>query len=984
MTHLPFARGFYFVQAPVHAKIKDLTCRGFSIWVTSQPQSTPREGRPRANTFAASHPKHRTADCAFASAARPSSFSLWRWLGGSRFFGTKRQRLDEYDVYEATLDPRRVPADFGRVPIHLQSAGELKETIVTAGRLRLTNPNFWMRCGSAVRDLAGAFRMRELVAIVNAYAKAGFRDAALFDHLAQLLALQAHDGRASDLAVCLQAFARLGISNEALFDLLALQCMRKVADLGPRGIATVAAAYGGIGLASPRLFDKLSAQAQEQASAFCNVELTQLLWGCSRVGYGDVQLLNCLADQLMQRLSTCTELEVLTAAQAFATLGFHRTDLLDSLSAFFLRRIQGLPVRRLPMLLQTFVAFERLSGSVDCSAGGQRFVPHAASAALYRAVLPAVARQAACFSVSELAAVDSALRSVGLTHEMLTGALQQVLHQRAWQLSPEDCVGMLQEAAARGADPKDQAVVAATKILLGATQGLDCLSAPLLLRALEALKDLQHLQGLAVCASFIFNGQRATGSSTRLGGAELLVAQRVLLEAFPSKGTRRSQPEATTASILRTAVMRRSLRRFLGVHTSVLLGSAEAFVAACLEGPLLGFESAPPQPSAFHAETKPPSTTFCGSSDGAAHADATKAGALYASIGATASQASPDSLILAVCRYRGDRATWLWLQLIWEGKLADADPELLPALLGEVAHLQADRVQAEETGSEDHNGLLRHEEADFPCAFPRAFSAAELSRLFCQVSLHLMEGEVVDSSSFLSEAFLENQQEARTRRTEKPRPLERFCFSFISLTAAATAAKALRFHPNLKDARRYAEQLCLLVCRRMTNDKDATLPVEGLSKEGRCIERQQEAKALARLLHSLVAIEAPVPSNFLQLLAPRVCWLRGNDVLSVLRLLPSARLDAALRRQLARAVNLRFRDLRSWRRLCELRDACAALHLDVEDDIFQLETSQAAGSEVRNFVDMEFVASAKMKEVVPTIADAARGEDEEEESRYFD
>ncbi|KAL8454298.1 hypothetical protein Emed_000407 [Eimeria media] len=972
MTHLSFARSFHIFQASLHVKLNYPPGRQVLLGVISQLQLTPQEGGPNGTTtFAALHTTHRTADCASASAARLTGSSFFRGsLGGRRCFATKRQRLDEYDVYEATLDPRRVPADFGKIPIHLQSAGELKETIVTAGRLRLTNPNFWMRCSSAVRDLAGAFRMRELVAIVNAYAKAGFRDAALFDHLAQLLALQAHDGKASDLAVCVQAFARLGISHEPLFDLLALQCMRKVADLGPRGIATVAAAYGGVGLPSPRLFDKLSKQAQQQASTFCNLELTQLLWGCSRVGYRDAQLLDCWADQLMQRLPTCTELEVLTAAEAFATLGFHRADLVASLSAFFLRRIQGLPVRRLPMLLQTFVAFDRLSGSLDCSAGGQRSVPLAVNAALYRAVLPAVARQAACFSVSELAAVDSALRSVGLTHEMLTGALQQVLHQRASQLSPEDCVGMLQEAAARGADSKDQAVIAATQILFGATRGLSCLSASSLLQALEALKDLRHLPGLVVCASFIFNGQRATGSSTELGGAELLVAQRVLLEAFPSKGRRWSQPEAAAAFSLKAIVMRGSLKRFLGVFYSPYAAwNAETFVAACLEGPSLGFESMPTEPSSFHAETKAPSTVSSCPADEEAHADARKAEALYSSIAATASKASADALILAVCRYRGDRATWLWLRLIREAKLADADPELLPALLGEVAHLQADRLQAEETVVEDHNELLRAAEADVSSTCPRAFSAAELSRFFCEVSLHLMEGKkVVDSSSLLSEASLEDQQEARTEKGEKARPVERFCFSLISLSAAATAAKALRFHPNLEDARRYAEQLCLLVCGRMNNDKDVALSVETLSKEGRSIEKQQEAKALARLLHSLVAIEAPLPSNLLELLAPRLCWLGGNDVLSVLRLLPSARLDAALRQQLARAVNLRFRELRSWRRLCELRDACAALHLDVEDDIFQLETSQAAG----------------LEEVVPTIADAARGEEEDKESRLFE
>lgn len=458
----------------------------------------------------------------------------WRCFQGSRGFATKRQRLDEYDSYEATVDPKRVPADFGRVPIHLQAAGELKETVTLAGRMRLANPNFWMRCSTAVKDLSGGFRAKELVSILNAYAKAGYRDAPLFHHLAQFIALQAHDCRASDLAVCLQAFARLGIRHESLFDILAWQCIRRIDELGPRGIATVAAAYGGVRHSHDGLFNNLAAHAEAQAETFCNIDLVQLLWGCARVGYRHSGLLERCADQLIHRVPTCTVLETLTAAEAFASLGFYRANLVSCLSEFFLCKIHSVPLRCLPTLLQTFTSFDKLLGPSGGPPGGPSALT--ANAALYRAALPTVARQAHCFSLSELAAVDSALRSVGLTHDLLARALQQLLPQQAPHLSPQECVEMLHQTAARCADEKDHAVAAAVGALFSTSDKLWALPDVSVLRLLEALKELKCLQALVVCASLVFGEEQGVGKKRRLGGAELLVAQRVLLEAFPLGG----------------------------------------------------------------------------------------------------------------------------------------------------------------------------------------------------------------------------------------------------------------------------------------------------------------------------------------------------------------------------------------------------------------------------------------------------------------
>lgn len=467
-----------------------------------------------------------------------------RFSHGCRGFATKRQRLDEYDSYEVTIDPKKVPHDFCRVPIHMQSAGELKDTITVAGRMRLFNPNFWRRCSSAVRDLAEGFRSREIVAILNAYAKAGYRDVSLFGRLGQLLALQAHDCRASDMGVALQAFARLNIPNSSLFDLLAVQCIRKVDELGPRGIATVAAAYGGVKHPHPLLFGRLAQQIEAQVETFCNLDLIQALWGCARVSYRHAKLLDCCADQIMHRLATCTVTEALTAAESFAVLSFYRADLVGSLSSFFRSRICNIPVRSLPLLLQTFASFDQLASlSADprvkllpvLHVGNAE--PLTNSVALYRAALPVIARAAVCFSLTELSAVDSTLRSVGLSHDLLTSALQQELQQRVPHWTPQVCAEILQQVASRGGDGNDKAAAAAVRALLASPAVLGSLPETTVLQILKDLKDLRCHGALAVAASFVYGGSGLANGERLLGGAELLVAQRIVLQCFPSTGT---------------------------------------------------------------------------------------------------------------------------------------------------------------------------------------------------------------------------------------------------------------------------------------------------------------------------------------------------------------------------------------------------------------------------------------------------------------
>lgn len=479
-------------------------------------------------------------------------------------FSTKRVRLDEYDVYEATANPNVVPSDFVRVPIHLQSAGELVETIATAGRLRLGNANFWKRCSAAVRDLMSAFRVKELVTIVNAYAKARYCDVDLLDDVAKYVTLLAYDCRVSDIAVCLQAFARLSLLNKPLFELLGLQCLHRIEELGPRGVATIASSFGGVRLPHPRLFAAISNHVISQAESYSCLDLVQVLWAFSQVEYRNTEAMERIAAQLVLRIRTCSVLEALTAAQACSQLQYRHGELVDTLLAFFLQNIREVRLQYLPAVITVFSAFDRIGDS--CEHGRDVLHKTLSGASLYLAAGQRVAQNASWFSVDELASAAGALRSIGLEHEHLTVALRQLVPLRVAQLTTEECVDILQSAASRGADNCDPVVFEALKRLFSDAENPEWvdplkLSDLSVLRLLQCFYDLKRLDALAASFELAFpevasrrkaglvEGETpslpSNGASRRLPFPEVLVAQRVMLQAFNSEGISTDELNAT-------------------------------------------------------------------------------------------------------------------------------------------------------------------------------------------------------------------------------------------------------------------------------------------------------------------------------------------------------------------------------------------------------------------------------------------------------
>ncbi|OEH76325.1 hypothetical protein cyc_00585 [Cyclospora cayetanensis] len=343
-----------------------------------------------------------------------------------------------------------------------------------------------------------------------------------------------------------------------------------------------------------------------------------------------------------------------------------------------------------------------------------------------------------------------------------------------------------------------------------------------------------------------------------------------------------------------------------------------------------------------------------------------RAKALYARLSAAAATASGDALVRTLCRYPADAGAGLWLSLLMKGRMAgrgrghsigDLSARIC---LCDDAHMAILSTRAPpDVGKADSLEFAVRGGGHFP-PLP---SAEQLSRRFCHVARYLMESTSLGAAPM---GGASGAASAARSLPVAPNAGDRL-FQRLSIVAAATAADALRHHPQTDVARRYAEDLCGLICWRLQRDGCLRKEEEKReSLEGAFVRK--EAKCLARVLQTLVAVGAAIPLDLLQHLAPRLWCLGGRDVLSVLRLLPPAPIDTALRHQLARAVDLRFRDLKSWRQLRELRELCATLQLEVDEDIAERVAS------------VPLYQAADEEEDIPTVADAMADTEEAEQT----
>lgn len=198
-------------------------------------------------------------------------------------------------------------------------------------------------------------------------------------------------------------------------------------------------------------------------------------------------------------------------------------------------------------------------------------------------------------------------------------------------------------------------------------------------------------------------------------------------------------------------------------------------------------------------------------------------------------------------------------------------------------------------------------------------SAAQLSQQFCGVVRHLMEGSsrTPSAPSSLNKANVPKQETKLISSSLQgfslnSGPTECPLFERLSITAATAAAKALRHHLHPELARRYAKQLCELVCWGLQKVSSICCEIGVLSakqclcfvgkdnsrcafsiqlsqtrkryfscsmhiclrgaqpsrsmptKEGGGLLIQQEAKCLARMLQSLVNLGVEAPMLLLQ------------------------------------------------------------------------------------------------------------------------
>ncbi|KEP66868.1 UNVERIFIED_CONTAM: hypothetical protein HHA_271240 [Hammondia hammondi] len=356
-------------------------------------------------------------------------------MSACRCFAKKRVRLSEYDEYEQSTHPSRVPITFVNVPIHHQSASELVDTVVVAGRLRLKNPNFWRRCTTAVTDLVCGFRVRELVAIVNAYAKARYRDEQLFSCLAKAIGRQVSQCRPSDIAVAAQAFARMNIRECDFMDVLGGEASRRLHEMGPRGIAMLAWSYGRLGIFHDALFGGIFRELLDNVDAFSSLDLTQVIWAFGELKVSDVAVLSRICDKLQSHLPHQTLSESLICTHALPRILFFDHDVLSELRSLYVQRLRELPLAELPLLLHTFARLDR-----QC-APHERPPP---STRLHQLLVKAILNNVSYYKPADIERARSSLAAAEMADDFLDDVVSFVLPSQIRAMTVQDKIGLLE------------------------------------------------------------------------------------------------------------------------------------------------------------------------------------------------------------------------------------------------------------------------------------------------------------------------------------------------------------------------------------------------------------------------------------------------------------------------------------------------------------------------------------------------------------
>ncbi|CEL98031.1 unnamed protein product [Vitrella brassicaformis CCMP3155] len=350
-----------------------------------------------------------------------------------RSFAKKRERLSEYDKYEQTVNPQRIPYQtFVRTPIHHMEAGQLIDTIETAGQLTLSNRNFWKRCSTALMDLASSLKTKELARAVIGFSKGSHADPKLFNVLSKYIALKATELTHTDMAVIVAGYGRLGIRHEPLFDVLAQELLHRLPHMAAKGVASVAFHYAKVDIYRKHLFDAVAREVIDKSNTYPPQELCQVAWAFSRLNIVDEALVNVIAEEVKLGILHFSVPEVVAIAESLSRLGCHQRDLAMTLEEHLATRLLELPLDHIPSLLSSFSRMRHRAFN------------------FYRRLSFMVIRAPRHLKPKEIGQILQALQTAGYRDTLLEETAATAVPHKLRSTLIEERVGMLESYAASG------------------------------------------------------------------------------------------------------------------------------------------------------------------------------------------------------------------------------------------------------------------------------------------------------------------------------------------------------------------------------------------------------------------------------------------------------------------------------------------------------------------------------------------------------
>jgi len=253
------------------------------------------------------------------------------------FCWNQMSRLSDYkQLKKIEEDPRLLKPIIDRT---VESCGKMnpRSLAITSHRIAKLSLRAKLRIGSRIWVMLenraiemDKFDSKDISILLWAFAKAGQKAPALFDHFENLIISRIDGFNAQGISNILWAYAKVGHRSPDLFDAAAGEAIKKFDSYNSQDISNIVWSYATVGLYPYDLFYAAAEEAIKKLDTFKSREISIMLWSCATAGHPFPKLLDAATREAMKRFNKFNSQGISNIVWSHATIGHRSPELFDA------------------------------------------------------------------------------------------------------------------------------------------------------------------------------------------------------------------------------------------------------------------------------------------------------------------------------------------------------------------------------------------------------------------------------------------------------------------------------------------------------------------------------------------------------------------------------------------------------------------------------------------------------------------------------